>query len=734
MSNFKNQLNQLLANLNQGELSENDQAALKSSVVSILPLSERYERLFRTTEVDDLKEFSTRLESSEENDNRLTIKIQEHADRVFKDLESMSSTFEESVLSSFNKSRSELFITKMQLSIQENDIQMAKFYEERAGLSSFASSNNSEALTESTRVIYNSSLSLYNQKRYSDVIYFLNKAIGYLSNGSNSGSQESSRVEFSIHSLLIRACIEEKSNESIQVAEDSLLVMQEKQCNTLEFFKLSIKLINVKNGDPSEIEEVIMRMLMSNNFPMPDFKVILGVINDFALKDTTGAIKCFEYVFTNRLDPTIDHDTLEMILVAMINIYIKDKSLLPDHKQQNLVQFFDIAEKRFIKALSRKCSSGAITLLWNAGKSESKNNKFDESIGWFKLALHRLLQVNDIDRAKIQRAIQNSLINVDRYDDAIKIFQQMDDTEKKSLITQYNMFKVYSQKGEENKVMICLKEMTTSNEQNLIPLLSLCATSSNINTRIAIESMMLLFKNINVGLDSKVSIPSALRCVIGLILKNDTYKEEYLDTLLTLLQEAFKFAKDSKNIENYKFTMEELEWFSSQAFNISRECLINEDFIYGDLFAELSINLNSLIPDDTSFEKSINLKIWKFRAELISLLYVMIFQFEAELKLENYGSIESLIRESNKLKTIEFDSTLINMVINDDDSNYPDRIKSLIISSILSRNFGDLKISSLQISRWVRLLLKFTNGINEEDNCLKIISQIYTRLCSQEVS
>lgn len=54
----------ITAKLNQGELSENDQAALKSSVVSILPLSERYERLFRTTEVDDLKEFSTRLESS----------------------------------------------------------------------------------------------------------------------------------------------------------------------------------------------------------------------------------------------------------------------------------------------------------------------------------------------------------------------------------------------------------------------------------------------------------------------------------------------------------------------------------------------------------------------------------------------------------------------------------------------------------------------------------------------
>lgn len=720
----------------------------------------------------------------EEGENRLSAKVQEQADRVFKDLESMSSTFDETVQLKFDKIRSELFVTKMQLSIQENDIQMAKFYEERAGLSSFSNSQGADTLIESSRVIYNSSLSLYNQKRFNEAIYFLNKAIGYLSNQVNPSSFEHARVQSSITFLLVRACIEEKSEESIKLAEESLLTMQE-QNNILEYYKLSIKLINIKNGDSSEIEELIMRMLMSNS-DSSDFKVIMGTINDFAVRDAKGALKCFEYAFINKIDPDEDHDTLEMIFIAVLNVYIRDKSSMTQSRQKNLTQFFEVVERKLVKPLSRKCSSSGITLLWNAGKVESKNNNFEDSIGWFDLALHRLLQVNDIDKAKIQRAIQNSYINVGKFDNAIKIYNSMNAQEKKSLITQYNMFKVYLSNEDENKVLDCLKEMSESNEQNLVPLLSLCAMNSTANTRVAIESMMLLFKNINTGLDSKVSIPSALRYVVELILKEGTIRKQYLDTLLNLLREAIKFANDSKNIKGYKFTIDELEWFSAQSFNIARECLIDNDFIYGDLFADLSVQISSLVPEDISFEKSTNLKLWIFRAGLIGLMCMskrqnldpkiiwgsvktrslklrisideliiiigkesdfnkfkvewdqclldcMIFQFEAELKLENWSSVESILRESNRLKTIDFDSTLVNIVTVENET-FPERIKSLVLTEILQRNFGNSSVSAIKISRWVRLLLKYNSGVDAEDNCLKIVQQIYTRLCSQEVS
>jgi len=720
--------------------------------------------------------------TEDECENRLSSKIQEHADRVFKELESASSTFEESLLVKFNIIKAELFITKMRLSILENDIEMAKFYEERAGISSFSFEQDSEVMIETTREIYNSSLSLYNQKRYEDAIYFLNRATTYLA-GLIMSTNEYSRVKQSVHFLLVRSCIEEKSEDSIRLAENLLLTMQESQENFFDYYKLSIKLINVKNGDPSEIEMLIMRMLISNTDPS-NLKTIIGIINDFATKDRVGALNCLEFAFTNKADPNTDQDSLEIILISMINLYTKSKNLISEENQVKLTNVLDIAEKKFTRPLSRKCSSSAITLLWNIGKSNTKNNEYEESIGWFKLALHKFLQVNEVDKAKIQRAIQNSLINLERYDEAIEVYDSMSEQEKKSSICQYNMFKVYSYKKDEGKLTECLKIMCGSSEENMIPLLSLCAVNPNTNTRVAIQSMMLLFKNINSGIDSKVSIPTALRYVIELILKEDTFRSEYLDTLLNLLKEAYKFANDSKNLKGYLFSVEELQWFSAQAFNIARECLLNEDFVFGSLFAEVSTNLNLLITEDISLENSLNLKLWRFKSGLINLmceskkehldntilwgsvrekslelrlnieeitilvsgkpqfedfkqeweqclLDCMIFQYKAELKLENWSAIEAVLRESERLKNIEFDTTLVNIVV-DQNEDYPERIKSLVSMKVLQRNFGSNTIPASKISRWVRILLKYNTGVHAEENCLKVLEQIYTRLCSQE--
>lgn len=355
---------------------------------------------------------------------------------------------------------------------------------------------------------------------------------------------------------------------------------------------MAIKLAYVKNGDPTELEDTIMNMLISN-IDSSDYKTVIGIINEFSTKDTAGALRCFEFAFMNKIDALSDHELLEMILITVINCFIKDKSAITEYKQQNLQRFLDNAEKKFAKSLTLKCSSSAVTLLWNAGKSESKNNRFDESIRWFNLALHNLLQVNECDKAKIQRALQNCYINTGELDEAIKIYNSMSEQEKRNLITQYNMFKIYANKEDETNLLGCLKQMTTSSEKNLVPLLSLCATNTDVNSRVAIESMMMLFKHINTELDYKVSIPAALRCVIELILKDSVYTE-YYETLLTLFKEAHKFAKDSKNIKDYRFNIDELEWFSAQAFNVSRDCLINGSPIYGDSFAAVSIDVSIL--------------------------------------------------------------------------------------------------------------------------------------------
>ncbi|CCH44259.1 hypothetical protein BN7_3820 [Wickerhamomyces ciferrii] len=716
MSNFKTQLNQLIAaQLKQSEQNPGQQADLKTKVASALPLAERYERLFRTTEFNDVADVVTPLENS----SKLTNKVQEYADRVFKNIEALKSTFDDPTLLKFNKSKAELFITKMQLSIQENDIQMAKFYEERADLTVFATTGESDVVFESLRVIYNSSLSLYNQKRIVDAIYFLNKAAGHISSMGSNSSEDFKRIKPSIYSLL------------------------------------------GKNGDVVEIEDLIMRMLMS--IKSSELKEALGLINDFSTRDAPGAIRCFEYAFNSNTEKESDHNVIELIIVAIVNIYIKDDTNLSEYKQQNLVSFLDTAQKKLAKALSRKCAASCITLLWNTGKTCTKNSSFEDSLGWFKLALHSILDINEIDKAKIQRAIQNSYINLERYDEAIKVYKTMDDKEKYGLISQYNMFKVYSSKGDEMSLMSCLKRMTTSEDKNLIPLLSLCATNVQSSTRVAVESMLALFKKIDTGIDNKVSIPTSLRCVIEMILKQDDYLFKYSETLLTILREAYKFANDSKTIESYKFTIEEIQWFSAQAFNISRDCVSSSDTAARQQF-ELKLwrframlitlictskdqNLDADIRWKEIRSQSLNLRLSIEELTIISetqaeydvfrkeweqcLVDCMIFQFQAEFELEHWSAAETIIRESRKLTTQEFDTTVVN--ITSENTKAPESIKSNILTEILQRNLGDPEISAVKISRWIRLLLKYNgSGIEADSNSLKIIQQIYLRISSQK--
>ncbi|ONH66231.1 Sporulation-specific protein 22 [Cyberlindnera fabianii] len=708
----------------------------------------------------------------DEQERSIAEKTQEHADRVFKSLESISTGFEKEVFEEFQKVKTELFITKMQLSIVEGDVEMAKFYEERA--EAFTTMVNQALALETSRVIYNSSLVLANRGLHADTAHFLKKALSVVSYFDL--SSESTYVKKSICGLLVRSCLEIKTEESLQTAAETIQTME---ClvtgqDTVEPYGLAIELAKIR-GTTVDIESIIMRMIMSVSIS-ENFKAILGLINDYAATDPYSAIKCYEYAFTNKLDPEKDHDGLEMLFVAMVNAYIKDKATAVEYKRKGLTLFFESAEKLFLRPLSKKCSSSSITLLWTAGKSCMKSNEFQDSVIWLSLGLHRVLQINDVDKGKFQRALQNAYLNLDEHTKTIDIYTTMSPESKDSLIAQYNMFKLYNALKDEEKMLGCLKKLVGYDEKNVIPLLSLCAINCESSSRVAIESMMLLFSKISGGWESEISIASTIKSVIELILKemNQSFKGQYCETLLTMFQEAQKFAQSNPTT----FSIDELKWFGAQSFNVARTCLIEGDYFYGDMIADCCARLVNLIKDDISLAESMSLKLWRFRAGLISvmcqskipnidpkvlwsnvrtkslnlrimidelmitcqqnpelqslqsewekcILDCMLFQFQSELELGNQSALESIIKESYHCRTIEFDSTVVNVV---NDTKYPARLRSLVFSSIIERNISDSKVPSSTISRWIRLLLKQ----NEIDASMqKVLTQVIARLGSQ---
>lgn len=715
--------------------------------------------------------YKTLRDSVDEGEMEVANKVQSHSDRAFKDLEQLSETFDEQTSLEFSKLKSELFITKMQLSILEGDLQMAKFYEERADILGGTSSMTSDdTVLESLRIIYNTCLYLYEQKQFTDVVHFLNK---YYEIKPFKESKEYKNVRIYICALLSRSCLEINTTESLKVAENCIQLMEQIDNTAIDCFKLAIRLSNLRPDDSlSAPEETIMRMIMTVPL-IPNFKQIIGIINEHSKDNPTNAIKCFEYLFTNKIDPQEEHQYLELLFVAVINCFVKDKINVATTRQENLAKFLDVSERIFSKPFSKKCSSSSVTLLWASGKSEIKNMNFPDAIGWLQLTLHKTVLINEVDRAKVQRALQNCYINLNQHDEAIKIYDEMKEEEKGNLITQYNMFKVYTHKEDESNILELLKNISKhSGEKNMIPLLSLCALNTTSNSRVALETILTLFKNLDTSVGVEISIASTLRSVIQLLLKELLNKKEHISNLLTLFQEACKFARDCKYITNYKFSIEELKWFSAQAFNVARECVISNDSLNGGFFAEISKSLIDLIPDDISIEESFGLKLWKFRAELINMMCVygsqiskdiifndlksrsqqlkvaieevlivsknhpsfikfskeiekifldcLMFEIEANLNLATFNPVFSILKDSARFKNIDFDSTVVNLITKD---TYPETTRVSVLSMIIERNLLDCP--KAKISRWIRLLLKYcTVNFESEQITLTQLSKI----------
>jgi tetratricopeptide (TPR) repeat protein len=716
----------------------------------------------------------------DEEDLSLAQKIQEHADREYQVLESMTQMFEKSTQSEFVRLRVELFIIKMQMSIIEGDVEMAKLYQERSGLS-VDDDIDERTLLDSARVIFNTCLILHGKKSFDGVVYFLNKIMTKVKTINLEGSKD---IKCSIFSLLANTCFELNTTEALSICSTAVEYLQEVDPATLDSFKLDIKLKRIKNSHPNEIENSIIQMLMTVQI-VANFKNILSIINEHAILDPLSAINCYEFAMTNKLDPGTDQEALEMLMVAMINAYIKDQVTPVDIRQEKLRKFFDVAERIFVKSISKRTSSTSVTLLWTAGKKDIKNKKYEDATYWFKLTLHRLIQISDDDKAKVQRALQNCYINTEDYEQALNVYSLMDDNGKKSLITQYNLFKIYVALHDETKLMEALKRIAASNDKLVIPLLSLCAINTGSNSRIAIEAMLKLFKIINQQDVSGISVPKTLRCVIELILKEpetDAMRRQYTETLYTLLSEAQKFASNTQNNQSYRFTVDELKWFASQSFNISRQCLIDGDVLNGQLISAISVEFNNLITDDISIEESITNKLWKYKALLIeimctskmttisnevlwgtvrqkslnlrvlidesriihqnridfdkfqkdwdqSLMDATLFQFQSELELGNWSASKTIVNETMKIKSIEFDSTLVNILI---EEKFPEMIKAPIISMIIEKNISVGVIDGSVLSRWVRLLLKNSlSSFESEQSCLKVLDKIINRMRSQ---
>lgn len=586
---------------------------------------------------------------------QITKKIQEQSDKALRILEGGSSSFTSSETTNFQKLKFEFFLLNFQTSLKEGDFESARIYSSKTDIVGNIDIIDSALLLELCRIIYNAAVTLREQlpepradtgqeilSLLKDVQSYLELPVAELKTHADYSKLKYSTILFLTNCLIEQPLTDWDPTD----CEKYLNLLQNEYPKKIEPFTLSITFSQKRNSPNTieNIEEILMRMIMSVDV-ISNFDAVVGAINEFAAISTKRAIVCLDYTFMNKLDPERDHKWLEKLLVARFFITTQAKTMTDSEIIASLEGLCDQVERKLMRPISKHSMSSIVTLLWNSGKKLEKNDKYEESVGFYKLSLKGIISQNYSDKGKIQRALQSAYINIQDNASAEKVYQDMDPTDKESPLTQLLMLKISLYKDDQPSALKCLEMMRFSEHENAIDALILAASECKRSTDLAIKAMSFLFEAME---DQQVvknkvsnwSIPTfcLLRYTLQMLMKMAEDKEEnvfthHLPTMRSLLEKGIEYLRRIKvfnelgnGIEKdpkYKevTSVDEIEWFAATSYNIALKCL--DDHVELDFldFSKFSLQYLQLIPiQEFTFPKMLHYTYWKFRSSIMCLL------------------------------------------------------------------------------------------------------------------
>ncbi|KAK6465518.1 meiosis protein SPO22/ZIP4 like-domain-containing protein [Scheffersomyces coipomensis] len=592
---------------------------------------------------------------------------------------------------------SKMLILSMNHSLIIKDYVMTKLYETKLDKINLAKHAKVEFLSDCSRYLFNGSLELYEHENFEKASEIVSYSIKYLQvNDLNYKAVINDYDERLFQSyLLYIKCLQKVPNSSNKVQE-ILKYLMENFSNRVEVYIL--KLEEYQDFEESEIKDLVMTLVVK--VPLENnLEKILGLLRNICQKSIYAVNKCMDYMLT-KLDPIKSHDQLELIVSTKVyfntNIINSAKTIV------ELNSFLKLAERTFTKSISQSSRSSIVTLIWNQGTKSLKAQKYSVVIEWYNLCLSRIL-VDERDEGdengKIIRSLQNSHFLLNNYQSAIDCVEQMNEKHKSSILTQYNLFRCYIKLNNVDLAIETIERMSSREDPLSVVTLAVCVieskgilpTSMSLNLMFKLLSLVMNddnYKNESSTGSDYVVIPIAIRCTIVMVLKgceneSDTsIISKHFASLLEIFTKSLSVAKknsSNKVKKSQKFTVDDLEWLSSKAYNIACTAVKHNQSSTCLSFAQFAKSFITLIPHDIGAQKLIELQIWDIKSNILIMLATIL-----------KGS-ETSWNEIREAATKDFESINRLLTSNEIGENQLEDCKSCRIQLILFRFQAELE-------------------------------------------
>ncbi|KAG0687733.1 protein transport protein S31 [Pichia californica] len=522
--------------------------------------------------------------------------IKEYVEKLCNYLEQFKFEFEDNKV--YQTLKLEFFILDMQSALLSNNVSMAKFYENKANIVDKCENMKPENVFNICRAFYNDGLKLYKEENYLDSHYFLQKCYLILEKMNIPKSLiAENKIRSSTLIMLAKCCIKINNKESFNEATKLLKLLQLNETDKLESFKLQIELIEHQNLNNNEIEDMIMKVVITFPLEIEVLKQVMMILNSYSHRNPTIAKNCLLYVFNNKLDFSNKEfvEIAESYIVSLIWMVTSQlKKEISAEKLKISKTILEISDKKMMFELTNDTTNCIIIMLWSMGKKKMKEECYEEALDWFDCCFVRFLKTSagvqqEQTIGKIQRSMLQCCLKNNNYEKFTDVMNSMTESNKKNPLTLYYEFvKMLRLNINHDQIINTLSELSLSNDPKTLNLLALCVVESktfvdnNNNSENesfikeplnhAIDKLLTKCNNVNPSNCDQLFLV-ALRSSVYIYGKSFETEIEKgniasVEMIERSVNQMLNYARENiKNNINLTEISNDIEWFSSSCYN-----------------------------------------------------------------------------------------------------------------------------------------------------------------------
>ena len=389
-------------------------------------------------------------------------------------------------------------------------------------------------------------------------------------------SSDTGELRASIMHALIKALINQGGDHNRERAWNHFRALSIDYGDKLIVLLLNLELIATETAPSAEeYQRAVDKIIEMVHLTESNIATVTLHVHKLKQFNSSMAHETLFKFMTNRLLGGDCQSWFEKVLVTII-WNLATAADVPD-ALETMSQVLDDVEARSGMNLTPSATHAAQIMLWKRIEAAYSQENYALAERWCHLSLHNIFsQSGSMNVGKLQRKLILCALAMNNANKAWSVVSKMSELNKNDLSTQYLLYKCAIRCHDAEMASQCFNHICTTlsvdanKDATLIYACILEAQREGDQDQIVIALQQVL-EQFSYTAPSEAHLPALLRCTARLLMRSsEDLQGDAVDSLCKIFGGAAIQAKRSREQVNDKvFTINELDWFSRNCYNLS---------------------------------------------------------------------------------------------------------------------------------------------------------------------